>query len=131
MVDYKNAWKVRITQIIVINIIFAVIGIVIGVTDRSIGEAISIWFFGSWMVETFVSAFSKSGDKVSTLARSVAGTFISGSFTAASGGSMLGAFLFVFYFIKALFGLMLISVILVVELFAFPFTTIYYFVRSR
>ena len=131
MVDYKRAWKVRRNQIIVVNIIFAALGITVAILDRDFIEGIVLWFFGAWVTETLVSAFSKSGNRVSTLARDVFATFFSGSFAAASGGGTLWVFLFVFSMIRAMFGTIAITAILAFEFVAFPFTTIYYYVMSK
>lgn len=131
MVDYRQAWKVRKIQIIVINAIFAVLGIVTVFSDKNLVEGLTLWFFGAWIVETLISAFSKSGDKVSSLARNVGATLFSGTFAAASGGSTLWVFFFMISMIKAMFGAAVISAILAFEFVAFPFTSIYYFVRSR
>lgn len=131
MVDYKHIWKVRKIQIIVINVIFAAFGIAVAVTDKNLIEGIGIWIFGAWIVETLVSAFSKSGDKMSSLVRNIGASFFSGIFASASGGSTLWVFFFMISLFKAMFGLIAVSAILIVEFVAFPFTTIYYFVKSR
>ncbi|MDD6657116.1 MAG: hypothetical protein PUE95_07495 [Lachnospiraceae bacterium] len=131
MVDYNRAWKVRRNQIIVVNIIFAALGITVAILDRDFLEGIGLWFLGSWIIETLVSAFSKSGNRVSTLARDVFATFFSGSFAAASGGGTLWVFFFMFSIIRAMFGTIAITLIIVFEFFAFPFTTIYYYVKSK
>lgn len=131
MVDYRRAWKVRKIQIIVINVIFAALGIVLAISDKNLAEGVLFWFFGAWIVETLVSAFSKSGDKVSSLAMNIGASLFSGTFAAASGGSTLWVFFFVIALIKAMFGSAVIAAILIFEFFAFPFTSIYYFVKSR
>ena len=131
MVDYRQAWKVRKIQIIVINAIFAALGIVTAISDKNLVEGIALWFFGAWIVETLVSAFSKSGDRVSSLARNIGASLFSGTFAAASGGSTLWVFFFMISMIKAMFGAVVISAILAFEFVAFPFTSIYYYVQSR
>ena len=131
MVDYRQAWKVRKIQIIVINAIFAALGIVTAISDKNLVEGIALWFFGAWIVETLVSAFSKSGDRVSSLARNIGASLFSGTFAAASGGSTLWVFFFMISMFKAMFGAVVISAILAFEFVAFPFTSIYYYVQSR
>lgn len=131
MVDYRQVWKVRKIQIIVINAIFAALGIVTAISDKNLVEGIALWFFGAWIVETLVSAFSKSGDRVSSLARNIGASLFSGTFAAASGGTTLWVFFFMISMIKAMFGAVVISAILAFEFVAFPFTSIYYYIQSR
>lgn len=133
MVDYRQAWKVRMIQMIVINAIFAVVGMTTAISEGKPLEGLIIWFFGSWIVETLISSFGKTGDKVSTLARSVVVVMFAGTGGASSGGVGAAgwAFLFIFACVKAMFAIIAIAVILAFEFVAFPITSIYYFIRSR
>lgn len=129
---YAHAWKVRKIQLIVVNVIFAVLGAYVGVSDRNIAEGALIWLVGSWMVGTIISAFTKSGDKVSALAYTVGAAVFSGmALSLSEGGSALWAIVFTWNAIKASVGMMILAAILVFEFVIFPITTIYYFVKSR
>lgn len=130
MVDYTRAWKVRRTQLIIINVIMAVFGLWAGFSSGKIREGIILWILGAWIIETIVSSFSKSGDKLSSLAYNLAASLFAGTF-AASSGSGLWAFTFTILMIKLIFGVMVIGLILAFEFVAFPFTTIHYYVQSN
>lgn len=129
---YAHAWKVRKIQLIVINVIFAMLGAYVGVTDRNIAVGMLIWLVGSWMVGTLISAFSKSGDRVSALAYTVGVAVFSGmALSLSEGGSVLWAIVLTWNAIKASVGMMILAAILVFEFVIFPITTVYYFVKSR
>lgn len=86
---YAHAWKVRKIQMIIVNVIFAVLGAYAGVADHNILEGVVIWLFGSWMVSAIVSAFTKTGDKVSALAYTVGAAVFSGmALSLSEGGSV-------------------------------------------
>lgn len=131
MVDYKSAWKKRLIQIIIVNVIFLALGIYYIVTSGDFITGLGIWFFGSWTLLTIIATFGKSEDKISSLGRNLAVSIFSGIFAATSGGSTLMVFLFVIAIIKAIVGMMVLAVIFVFEYIAFPITTIYYFVKAR
>lgn len=129
---YAHAWKVRKIQMIIVNVIFAVLGAYAGVADHNILEGAVIWLFGSWMVSAIVSAFTKTGDKVSALAYTVGAAVFSGmALSLSEGGSVFWAIAFTWNAIKASVGMMILAAILVFEFVIFPITTIYYFVKSR
>lgn len=129
---YAHAWKVRKIQMIIVNVIFAVLGAYAGVADHNILEGVVIWLFGSWMVSAIVSAFTKTGDKVSALAYTVGAAVFSGmALSLSEGGSVFWAIAFTWNAIKASVGMMILAAILVFEFVIFPITTIYYFVKSR
>lgn len=129
---YAHAWKVRKIQMIIVNVIFAVLGAYVGVADHNILEGAVIWLFGSWMVSALVSAFTKTGDKVSALAYTVGAAVFSGmALSLSEGGSVFWAIAFTWNAIKASVGMMILAAILVFEFVIFPITTIYYFVKSR
>ena len=129
---YAHAWRVRKIQMIIVNVIFAVLGAYVGVADHNILEGAVIWLFGSWMVSALVSAFTKTGDKVSALAYTVGAAVFSGmALSLSEGGSVFWAIAFTWNAIKASVGMMILAAILVFEFVIFPITTIYYFVKSR
>ena len=129
---YAHAWKVRKIQMIIVNVIFAVLAAYAGVADHNILEGAVIWLFGSWMVSAIVSAFTKTGDKVSALAYTVGAAIFSGmALSLSEGGSVFWAIAFTWNAIKASVGMMILAAILVFEFVIFPITTIYYFVKSR
>lgn len=129
---YAHAWKVRKIQMIIVNVIFAALGAYVGVADHNILEGAVIWLFGSWMVSAIVSAFTKTGDKVSALAYTVGAAVFSGmALSLSEGGSVFWAIAFTWNAIKASVGMMILAAILVFEFVIFPITTIYYFVKSR
>lgn len=129
---YTHAWKVRKIQMIIVNVIFAALGAYVGVADHNILEGAVIWLFGSWMVSAIVSAFTKTGDKVSALAYTVGAAVFSGmALSLSEGGSVFWAIAFTWNAIKASVGMMILAAILVFEFVIFPITTIYYFVKSR
>lgn len=129
---YAHAWKVRKIQMIIVNVIFAVLGAYAGVADHNILEGAVIWLFGSWMASAIVSAFTKTGDKVSALAYTVGAAVFSGmTLSLSEGGSVFWAIAFTWNAIKASVGMMILAAILVFEFVIFPITTIYYFVKSR
>lgn len=129
---YAHAWKVRKIQLIIVNVIFAMLGAYAGVADYNILEGAAIWLFGSWMVSSTVSAFTKTGDKVSALAYTVGAAVFSGmALSLFEGGSTFCALVFTWNAIKASIGMMILAAILVFEFVIFPITTIYYFVKSR
>lgn len=124
--------QVRKIQMIIVNVIFAVLGAYVGVADHNILEGAVIWLFGSWMVSALVSAFTKTGDKVSALAYTVGAAVFSGmALSLSEGGSVFWAIAFTWNAIKASVGMMILAAILVFEFVIFPITTIYYFVKSR
>ena len=43
---YAHAWRVRKIQMIIVNVIFAVLGAYAGVVDHNILEGAVIWLFG-------------------------------------------------------------------------------------
>ena len=129
---YAHAWRVRKIQMIIVNVIFAVLGAYAGVVDHNILEGAVIWLFGSWMVSAIVSAFTKTGDKVSALAYTVGAAVFSGmALSLSEGGSVFWAIAFTWNAIKASVGMMILAAILVFEFVIFPITTIYYFLKSR
>lgn len=129
---YAHAWKVRKIQMIIVNVIFAVLGAYAGVADHNILEGAVIWLFGSWMVSAIVSTFTKTGDKVSALAYTVGAAVFSGmELSLSEGDSVFWAIAFTWNAIKASVGMMILAAILVFEFVIFPITTIYYFVKSR
>ena len=129
---YAHAWKVRKIQMIIVNVIFAVLGAYAGVVDHNILEGAVIWLFGSWMVSAIVSAFTKTGDKVSALAYTVGAAVFSGmALSLSECGSVFWAIAFTWNAIKASVGMMILAAILVFEFVIFPITTIYYFLKSR
>lgn len=129
---YVHAWKVRKIQMIIVNVIFAVLGAYAGAADHNILEGAVIWLFGSWMVSAIVSAFTKTGDKVSALAYSVGAAVFSGmALSLSEGSSVFWAISFTWNAIKASVGMMILAAILVFEFVIFPITTIYYFIKSR
>lgn len=135
MVDYRHAWNVRKIQLIVVNIIFAILGIYVGIVGEDIPSGILIWLFGSWMAAAFIASFfSKDGDNVSMMAKNaLVDTFnaLAAGTGAANGGSGLWVFAFMVFLFKAVFGLIKLTAILVFEFAAYPFTTVNYFVKSR
>lgn len=129
---YAHAWKVRKIQLIIVNAVFAALGGYAAVADANIIEGAVIWLFGSWMVSALVSAFTKTGDKVSALAYTVGAAVFSGmALSLSEGGSVFWAIAFTWNAIKASVGMMILAAILVFEFVIFPITTIYYFVKSR
>lgn len=129
---YAHAWKVRKIQLIIVNAVFAALGGYAAVADANIIEGALIWLFGSWMVSALVSAFTKTGDKVSALAYTVGAAVFSGmALSLSEGGSVFWAIAFTWNAIKASVGMMILAAILVFEFVIFPITTIYYFVKSR
>ncbi len=130
MIDYAHAWKVRKIQIIVVNIILLLIGIGVAVSDKQPVEGLAIWFFGSWIVGTLISSFSKSGDKISSLALNVVSVMFNGAFAAVTGGPLF-IFFFMFAVVKCVIGVIVLGVVLAFEFVAFPITTIYYYIKSR
>lgn len=129
---YAHAWKVRKIQLIVVNVIFAVLGAYVGVADQNLAEGALLWLIGSWMVSAIVSAFTKTGDKVSALAYTVGAAVFSGfALSLTEGGSIFWAIAFTWNAIKASVGMCILAAILIFEFVIFPFTTIYYFVKSR
>lgn len=129
---YAHAWMVRKIQLIIVNAVFAALGGYAAVADANIIEGAVIWLFGSWMVSALVSAFTKTGDKVSALAYTVGAAVFSGmALSLSEGGSVFWAIAFTWNAIKASVGMMILAAILVFEFVIFPITTIYYFVKSR
>ncbi len=129
---YAHAWKVRKIQLIIVNVIFAVLGAYVGIADANIAESVVIWLFGSWMVSALIAAFTKSGNKVSALAYTVGAAVFSGmALSLSEGDSVFWALAFTWNAIKASIGTMILAAILVFEFVIFPITTIYYFVKSR
>ena len=129
--DYKYAWKVRKIQLIIINAIFLVIGIITAISDRSLMELFEIWIAGSWFVGTIVANFSKSGDRMSSLLTSFITGMFSGAFAATFGGNPLFVFVFMIMLFKFMFGMIAICAILCFEFVWYPISSILYFVRSR
>ena len=129
---YAHAWKVRKIQLIVVNVIFAALGAYVGVADQNIAEGALVWILGAWMVSAIVSAFTKTGDKVSALAYTVGAAVFSGmALSLSEGGSIFWAITFTWNAIKASVGMCILAAILAFEFVIFPITTIYYFVKSR
>lgn len=131
MVDYVHAWKVRMIQLIVVNVIFFIIGICTAIGNKDVLNGVMIWILGAWACGTLISSFTKGGDKMSSLAKNCLSSMVLGIFAAGSGGSSLWIFLFMFRLIKAMIGLVVVAILLLVEFILYPITTIYYFVRSR
>lgn len=132
MISYAHAWKVRKIQLIIVNAVFAALGGYVAVVDANIMEGALIWLVGSWMIGTLISAFTKSGDRVSALAYTVGAAIFSGmALSLSEGGSTLWAIVFTWNAIKAAIGMTILAVILAFEFVIFPITTIYYFVKSR
>lgn len=130
--SYAYAWKVRKIQMIIVNAIFAILGAYVGVADKNLLEGAMIWFFGSWLVETVISAFTKSSGRISALAYTVGAAVFSGVVLSLSeGGSVFWAIVFTWNAIKASVGMVILAAILVFEFVVFPITTVYFFVKSR
>lgn len=129
---YTHAWKVRKIQMIIINVICAALGAYVGIIDKNIAEGAALWFIFSWFLSAFVSAFTKSGNKISSLAYTVGAVVFSGMVLSFSeGSSIFAGIVFAWNLIKATVGMAILAVILVFEFVIFPITTIYYFVKSR
>lgn len=131
MTNYKSLWDARKKQLITINVIFAIFGIGNAISYGNIMTGLMTWFFGSWIIATLISTFGKTGDKVASVAKSMGASLFSGTFAAASGGSTLWVFYFIISMIKATVGAVFILAVLIYEFFAYPISSIYYFVRSR
>ena len=131
--DYVQAWKARKIQLIIVNIICAIIGVWAGLSYGNIFAGLIMWILGAWVVGTIVASFTKTGDKISTLVFSVGAAFFAGMLGAAFEGrsAELFAIVFLWNFFKACIGLMILGVILCFEFVVFPVTTIVYFVKSR
>ncbi len=130
MVDYVHAWKVRKIQIIIVNIFFLLIGIGIAVNENDIRTGLTVWFFGSWVVETIISSFTKGGGMLSSLGLNAISLVFNGSFAAATGWTLFGVF-FLIAVIRLLIGIIVIVIALALEFVLFPFTTLYYFLKAR
>lgn len=131
MVDYKHIWKVRMIQLIVITAICAVSGIGTAISEKDLLGGLAIWFLGTWIIGALVAAFSKSGSRVLSLGRNILSSLFTGTFAASSGGATLWVFFFMISMIKAMFGALALGALLAFEIAAYPFTTVYYFVKSR
>lgn len=131
--DYVQAWKVRKIQLIIVNIICAIIGVWAGLSYGNILFGLFTWILGAWVVGTIVASFTKTGDKISTLAYSVGAAVFAGMLGAAFEGrnAELFAIVLLWNAVKASIGVIIIGVILCFEFVVFPVTTIVYFVKSR
>lgn len=131
--DYKEAWRVRKIQLIIINTIFLVIGIGTAIVDRNFVELFTTWIPWAWVVGTLVASFSKTGDRLSTLGKNVFMTWVVGAMGAAleGAGGMFFAFAFCVGFCKVLFGMCLFIATIVFELVFYPISSVYYFIKSR
>lgn len=126
---YKECWRKRKKELIIVSIIFAIIAIGYVVEGGSLKNGLLIWVIGSWLLATIVSCFSKSGGGIS----SMIGDFVGGIFSgfAAAAGSPLGIILCVFYMGLVLIKFIILYFMIVFQAIAYPITTIYYFLRSR
>lgn len=130
---YKELWRIRKTQLIIVNIIFAIIGLYFGFY-KNYGWQFFLfaWLGGSWIAATVISAFTNTEDKISSLARVIGAAIISGIlYSLSSGNSILVTVLFAWNLAKAVIGIVAISVILIFNFVIFPFTTVYYFAKSK
>lgn len=136
--DYKHAWKVRWIQLLIVNILAAALMIYTffdaGPEYRTMNQALEYvldWFILSWIVASIVGAFTKNGSWISN---TIASVFSWGVLGLASGfsndGSMAMAFVFTISLFKCVIGFAAITAILCVAIVAYPFSTVYYFVKS-
>ena len=130
MNEYKELWRVRKKQLIIITVIMLVIGVLV-MLDGSILEGILIWILGTWIVGTLVASFSKTGGRASSVIGNFWTGWISGTMAASSGGSTFWVFLFFIKLIKFMFGLVALVAILLFEFIKYPIMTVYYFIKSR
>ena len=126
MSDYAHAWKTRLMQIVIVNIVFVIIGIIVSIKNNDVRIGCFVWIFGSWVVEALVSTFTKGGGRISSLALSAVS-----SLGLALGTSDSGSFIWIWFAFKALFVIVVLSFLITIEFFMFPFTTIYYFVKRN
>lgn len=131
--DYREAWRVRKIQLIVVNAIFLIIGIGTAIGDKNIAELFPTWILGAWIVGTIVASFSKTGGRLSSMAKNVFSTMIIGTLGAAfeGTGSMFFAVTFMIALIKAMVGMVVFFAALAFELILYPISSIYYFAKSR
>lgn len=131
IIDYMQLWNARKKQLIILNIVFAIIGIGVAISDKNIGEGLAYWILGVWTVGVVLSMFPKNRDRVSNWVFDVLlGAFFGGA-TAATGGSILGAALYFWYGCKAVIGLIILGFVILYEYIAFPITSVYYFIKSK
>ena len=129
--DYKRAWKVRLIQIIVINIICGAFVIFVGNEMNEPVAGIVLWFFLSWGFGAAAATFTKNGDRVSEFVYNILEMFFFSVFATLSDGfSIFTAFILVIGMFKAMIGAIIVGAILIYEFFAYPITTIIYFVKS-
>ena len=129
--DYIRAWKVRRLQIIIINIIFAILGVFNYYMKGDYVYGIGVWFIGSWACAAIFSAFTKSGDKVGALGWYLINAILTGFIASFGDISIFLFFNFMFAMLKACVLVVVLFVVLIFEFFAFPFTTIFYFIKCH
>ncbi len=136
--DYKHTWKVRWIQLLIVNILAAALMIYTffdgNPESRTMDQALECilnWLIISWVVASIVGAFTKNG---SWIFNTIASVFSWGVLGLASGfsndGSMAMAFVFTISLFKCVIGFAAITAILCVAIVAYPFSTVYYFVKS-
>lgn len=128
--SYLHAWKVRKIQLIIVNVVFAVLGVLTAIEGNIIG-GFTTWIFGAWIVGTFLASFTKTGDRISRLAYTIGATMFSGVMSAATEGGPFFVVMFAINLVKAFFGCFVLAAVLAFEFVAYPFTTINYFIKSR
>ena len=133
MLDYKKMFKMRLIQIIVVNIIMIAVTIWLYREGDSFLDVFELWFFGSWLIESIIPLTSKHGGKFSEYAASIVELFFASSLTMFAGefcSPLLVIWLFVIM-CKLFFGAIALGVIIAVEFIAYPFTTVYYYIKSK
>ena len=130
--DYRQAWKVRWIQMLIVNILCGGIGIWFGVSTKEPLAGVMFWVLASWMLGAMVAMFSKNTGRIAALAFHVM-IFIGETFIGAFRGglSFFAAFLLMFAMIKVMFGMIALTAIYIFELVAYPITTIVLLVKSR
>lgn len=136
--DYKHTWKVRWIQLLIVNILAAALMIYTffdgNPESRTMDQALECilnWLIISWVVASIVGAFTKNS---SWIFNTITSVFSWGVLGLASGfsndGSMAMAFVFTISLFKCVIGFAVITAILCVAIVAYPFSTVYYFVKS-
>ena len=106
------------------------LGVFAAISDHDILEGVLLWLCGSWAVGALIASFTKGGGKFSSLVLNVFSGILASIGLSRTGDGFF-AFVFTIILIKAIIGIMILSVLLLVEFLAYPFTTIFYLVKSR
>lgn len=128
--DYKDIWKIRKMQLLIINAICSAFGIFVAYTD-TVAKGIDVWLVLSWIIGALVSSFMNESSLLSTFLSKTLDWELFDGISGENKKLWKEALSICISFIKQLSIPLLVTVILVCAIIAYPFVTVYYFVRAH